>query len=252
MTNKRFFSLNASPSGFGETPDDLTQDMFVSDIPLQHSHEYFEDEGQGLYVGVWDTTDMIEVAGPYACDEFMYLLQGEATIRNCETGEMETVKAGQPFVIPKGYNCQWHQSGYLRKFFLISEHPDESIPENPAVEGIVIPRADAPMNSISDPEAFIDAGGLASQRQHLCHEDGTGRFRVGTWESDAFESSVAPFPYHQFAWLIEGTLTLLDQEGKEHDFSPGDALFVPEGVLCGARAAEKVKLFFAIVRPPAE
>ncbi len=73
------------------------------------------------------------------------LSKGECQIRNNGTGEIEPVKAGTPFVIPKGYDCQWQQSGYLRKYYVISEHPEEEIPAAPAHEGIVIPKADAVM-----------------------------------------------------------------------------------------------------------
>ena len=249
MTIKKITRLSATPEGFGQTPDDLTSDMFISDLPVQHTHEYFHNEELGLYVGVWDTTDMVETAGPYPCDEFMWLLEGEAAIKNCKSGALAKVKAGEPFVIPAGYDCQWRQSGYLRKFFLISENPDEPVPVTPTVEGIVIPREDSKMSPLLKARPFLTESGFPVQLQHICYENGTGKFQAGTWESDPFESKPRPFPYNQFARIIAGTLTLIDEEGTDHHFEPGDSLFLPEGVMCGARAAEKVKLFFAIVKP---
>ena len=56
MPAKRIISLSPAPEGFGQTPDELTPDMFVSELPVQHSHEYYADEELGLYIGVWDTT----------------------------------------------------------------------------------------------------------------------------------------------------------------------------------------------------
>jgi uncharacterized cupin superfamily protein len=115
MKKEGIIRLSTNPEGFGESPDELTPDMFASELPTQHSYEYYEDEELGLYIGVWDTDDMIEVAAPYACDEFMWLIEGECQIKNNRTGEIETVEAGTAFVIPKGYDCQWQQTGYLKK-----------------------------------------------------------------------------------------------------------------------------------------
>lgn len=222
--------------------------MFASELPVQHSHEVYEDEYLGLYVGVWDTTDMVETAGPYSCDEFMWLLEGEAAIKNNKTGAIETVRAGEPFVIPRGYDCQWHQTGYLRKFFVISENPSEDVPEKPAHEGIIIPQADAPLEPLSMVPAFLGKGGDCVQLEHICYRDNTGNFLAGTWSSESFESEKRPFPYNEFAYVQAGSINLIDVDGEEHSFSAGDAFFVPQGVICSARISEPVRLFFAIVR----
>ena len=248
MTMKRLIRLSAAPEDFGEHPDELAADMFVSGLPVQHTHEYYEDEELGLYVGVWDTTDMIETAGPYACDEFMWLIEGEASIRNNRTGEMEKARAGEPFLIPKGYDCQWQQAGYLRKFYLISENPNEPIPAKPTHEGIIIPRADVPMVTVVGTEPFLIKDGSTVQQQHICYEDSTGKFLSGSWVSEPFESVTRPFPFNEFACVQAGSLTLIDVDGQEHRFKSGDAFFIPEGVVCSARATEKVSLFFAVLK----
>jgi uncharacterized cupin superfamily protein len=248
MPAKKIISLSAAPEGFGQNPDELTADMFVSKLPVQHSHEYYADEELGLYVGVWDTTDMTETAGPYACDEFMYLLEGEAVIKNCKTGVKEKAKAGEAFLIPRGYDCQWHQSGYLRKYYLISENPNEPVPEKPTVEGIIIPSDDAPMKPLDGEAPFWIENGNPLQKQHVCYPDTTGKFLSGTWESEPFESETRPFPYNEFAYVRSGSLTVVDESGGSFNFKSGDALFLPEGVVCRVEVTEKVRLFFAVLR----
>jgi uncharacterized cupin superfamily protein len=248
MTDKTIIRLSATPGGFGQKADKLDPDMFVSDLPVQHSHEYYQDENLGLYVGVWDTTDMVEAAGPYACDEFMWLLEGEAQIKNCKTGETEKVIAGEPFVIPKGYDCQWHQVGYLRKFFLISENPNEAVPNEPAVEGVIIPRIDVPTKPLLSGEPFLTEHDSPTPHHHISYRDHTGKFLSGTWESDPFESVTRPFPYHGLAQVVAGSLTLIDESGTSHQFTQGQTFFVPEGVLCSASANVAVKLIFSILK----
>ena len=251
MSDKAIIRLTANPAGFGETPDELTQDMFASEIPVQHSHSDFENDDIGLYIGVWDTETMVEAAGPYAMDEFMWLLEGECQIKNNKTGEMETVKAGEPFIIPKGYDCQWHQTGYLRKYYVISDHPEEAIPAQPTYEGVIIPKADAPLSAQTEDQPFAVTSGAAPQ-QHVAYTDATGKFISGTWASDAFESEQRPFPYNQFAYVQDGAMTLTDVQGTAHVFNAGDAFFIPEGTECSAAVTGSVRLFFTVVKTAAK
>jgi uncharacterized cupin superfamily protein len=51
-----------------------------------------------------------------------------------------------------------------------------------------------------------------------------------------------------FACVQAGSLTLIDESGEEHSFKSGDALFLPEGVVCSARATTKVRLYFAVLK----
>jgi len=245
--NNSIIRLSPNPEGFGDSPDALDAEDFSSDIPLQHTHSDYEDDDIGLYVGLWDTEAMVETGGPYACDEFMWLLEGECQIRNNRTGEIASVKAGTPFVIPKGYDCQWLQQGYLRKYFVISEHPDETIPAAPAHEGIVIPKADAILAEVAEDAPFAIISGARPQ-QNLCYTDTTGRFFSGTWASEAFESEQRPFPYYEFAFVHDGSITLTDADGAAQDFDAGDAFFIPKGVVCDATVANNVGLTIAVIK----
>jgi len=246
MSDKAIIRLSKDPRGFGDEPDKLEAGMFSSDLPVQNSHEFYVDEELGLYVGVWDTGDMVETAGPYGMDEFMWVLEGEAGVKNSKTGVMESAKAGEAFIIPKGYDCQWHQSGYLRKYFMISEHPEEEIPAQPSVEGIIIPRADVVFYPMNCSESFATNTRVV-QKAHECYVDTTGRFRAGTWECAAFDSESRPFPHHQLSCVQEGSLTLLDDRGETHVFNAGDVFFVPEGTVCSGHSRARVRLFYSIL-----
>ena len=245
---KSIIRLSTDPEGFGATPDKLQAEDFSSAVPVQHTHSNFEDDKIGLYVGLWDTEAMVEAGGPYACDEFMCLIEGECQIRNNRTGEVEIVKAGTPFVIPRGYDCQWRQPGYLRKFYVISEHPGEEIPAMPAHDGIVIPKADAVLTDVAEDEPFAITSG-ARPRQNVCYKDTTGRFFSGTWAAQAFASRQRPFPYHKFSYVQDGSITLTDVEGAALVFNTGDAFFIPEGMECDATVADSVRLYITVIKP---
>ncbi|MGI9200315.1 MAG: cupin domain-containing protein [Woeseiaceae bacterium] len=223
--SKLIIRLNPDPDGFGNTPDELEAADFSSDVPLQHSHSVYENDDIGLYVGVWDTDAMLEVGGPYACDEFMWLLEGECHIKNNATGEVEVVNAGTPFVIPKGYDCQWQQPGYLRKYYVISEHPSEEIPAAPAHEGIVVPQ------------------------ENISYQDVTGRFYSGMRTLDANVSERQAYPHNEFACIKDGSITLTDEHGASQEFVAGDAYFIPQGVVCSVAVEKSVSMYIAVIQP---
>jgi len=245
--NNSVIRLSRDPDGFGKTPDTLEAEDFISDIPVQHTHSDHENDEIGLYVGLWDTESMVETGGPYACDEFMWLIEGECRIKNNRTGKIETVKAGTPFIIPKGYDCQWQQSGYLRKYFVISEHPGEAIPAVPSHQGIVIPEADATLTAAEEDAPFAITSG-AKPRQDICYKDTTGRFFSATWASEAFESDRRPFPYNAFACVQDGSITLTDAAGAAQVFKSGHAFFIPAGVVCSATVANSVRATIAVIK----
>ncbi len=242
LTNK-IIRLNPNPKGFGDNADELTQDMFVSSLPVQHSHSYYEDDELGLYVGVWDTTDMVETAAPYACDEFMTIIEGAVEIKNNKTGKIDTVMAGESFVIPKGYDCQWHQQGYLRKFYVISEHPAESIPEIPSVDGIVyIASTDIASNS----KAFTDTHDGHSKKE--LYVDQQQRFSAGVWRANALTTALSPYPDNEFLLINQGSLICIDENNIEQKFKQGDALFIPQGAMCAWRIEDNVTITYAKIK----
>ena len=230
MSKSEIIKLNANPEGFGCTSDKLEQAMFTSKIPVQHTHIYYEDEQSGIYIGVWDTTDMVEVPGSYGCDEFMLLLEGSAEIKNNKTGKVEKVNAGETFVIPWVYDCQWHQVGYLRKFFVIHEHANETKPNEPSHEGIIIPK-------------FDDSD--KSEGSTVCYKNKSETFSTGLWQSEPFGSRPSPFTSLQFIYLVEGSLIITDD--NDHHFNSGDAFIVPKSVNCHWKSSENVKLIYTTI-----
>jgi len=246
MSKMKIIRLSPNPEGFGETQDELQQDMFESPLPVQNSYEYYADENIGLYVGVWDTTDMIEAAGAYPCDEFMWLLEGEAVVKNNNSDKLEKARAGEAFIIPRGYNCQWHQTGYLRKYYFISENPDEPVPDKPSVEAIIIPDIDFQTQPIGISEPFLLINEV-KQKIINSYQDTTNKFFSGIWECEAFQSKARPFPYHQLSIVMEGSVILTDDKGQQHLFKAGDAFFIPEGVNCSGHSTEEVRLCYAIL-----
>jgi len=245
--------MSSNPKGFGDITDPVEQGSFSSGSPVQHTYSYFEseqlnhnNEEQGFYVGIWDTTDMVETPGPYSCDELMWLLEGEVEIKNCVTGEIERVKAGEAFVIPKGYDCQWIQKGYLKKYFVILEplSEDKTVRENH--DGVIkLPlKIDQPNRGGNEYLTFVDEEPL--QKVFVAYQNKSKTFTAGLWECDGFDSELRPYPLDQFVFLQHGRLNIVDEFDNVQSFRAGEAFFIPQGTLCSWSSSQAIRTIYAV------
>ncbi len=244
------FSPNG-PEGEGlQDWDPIDPADLESGTPVQRGYLYHEDEAHGYMAGVWDCTAMTEKFGPYSVNEFMYLLEGSVTMA-VEDGNEVTIKAGEPFIIPKGLPCQWKQEGYVRKFFVIFENPGFPAAEDVSSQGVILPRPSGPsegMKQEEKEEASSFVGEVPTQHNHIYYEDPSKQFVCGLWESTAFETPATPFPRSELMILLEGSVTLTDDAG-EHVFKAGDTAYVPKGAVRKWKSTENVRKFYCIFNP---
>ena len=233
------------PANIGLKPEAADPSDYQSSVPDLNGHSYYENQALGLYVGVWDSTASQEVFAPYIVDEFMWLIEGQVTM--LEPNDHQTViNAGEAFVIPKGYPCSWKQDGYLKKYYMIYDAPDGHMPESPAANSIIIPRADAPLEKLKTTEPLIKKGEMPIQKDFTCYEDTTGQMFVGTWESTPFESEMVPFPYYEMAYILEGSVTITEKSGKAQTFKSGDTFFIPKGTVCSWKTSDTIRKFYSM------
>ena len=63
----------------------------------------------------------------------------------------------------------------------------------------------------------------------------------------ALESEMLPFPWHEFVQLLEGEVTITESDGLTHQFSAGDAFFIPKGTVCSWKIRGYVKKLYSIL-----
>lgn len=56
--------------------------------------------------------------------------------RSLADGTKVTISAGEAFVIPKGLPCQWIQTDYVRKYFMIFENPGAQVADDVSSQGV--------------------------------------------------------------------------------------------------------------------
>ena len=235
--------LPDGPKGIGLERMELDPKDFQSELPDQRVHLYYEDTALGLSVGVWTTTDMQEAFGPYPGDEFMVVLDGRVLMTDGEGGEVP-VEMGQSFVVRNAAPVSWKQVGFLRKFFLLL-NPDAPAPKIGSAEDGVIVLDPAALETRMTPEAESIGGG--SQRDAHVFTNDKKNMTVGMWESTPFHSAMQPFSVHEFAQILEGEVTITEDNGAGHQFTAGDVLFVPKGTVCSWRAEGHLKKYYATV-----
>ncbi len=244
----RVVKLDPHPSGKGlEVWDPIPTEELISGTPVQRGTMVHDLEG--LMVGTWDCTAFTSKMGPYPVHEFMLLLDGDVTMVD-EEGQEETILAGQPFYLPKGFKCSWRQPGYIRKFFMILDQADGAAESDPARLKVARPSPNGPPEGLSelelDPDDFSTPEPV--QRQHLVYESADGRIQVGTWDATPYERPITPSKRNELMCILEGSVTMIGPDG-EQSFHAGDSFFLPLGAPNGWRSEGYVRKFFCAVWP---
>lgn len=101
-----------------EPTDYISPDMLQSGDPRERGRSFYADQTGQLDAGVWQcepNRHLLEAA-PY--DEFVYLLEGRIDVID-DQGAVETYKAGDSFVMPRGCKCTWDVKEPVRKLYVV-------------------------------------------------------------------------------------------------------------------------------------
>lgn len=73
--------------------------------------------------------------------------------------------------------------------------------------------------------------------------------RAGIWEATEYCEKVEDYPYNELVFVIEGSISMLDEVGSEDRFEAGDCFFIARG-FCGEwRQHGSVKIIHMTVDP---
>lgn len=247
MTSAR--SMRIFAHARGEGLDDwpaVPAGELASGTPVQHGRYYFNAPKLGLTVGVWRSSAFERRPKVYAADEFGLLLDGSATITETN-GHVTNIAAGDAFVIPRGLECAWKQTGHVRKVFAI--FASAKAPGKPAAGHVVKLDAAARLEPCGGPDPSLLNGPEPRCAEHLAYTDASGQFTVGFWSATPYDRKATPFPRYELMHFLEGQVDLTDDAGGEQSFHAGETVFVPKGAPLGWRSHRNVKKIFVILSP---
>jgi uncharacterized cupin superfamily protein len=238
--------IRLDPDAPGRVALDLDPGDFESPPPTQHIDVQFADERIGMTVGVWDTTTMKEAFGPYPGDEFIVVIEGGFEMLDAG-GAATPARAAQAVCFRNGVPTSWKQNGYLKKYFLLLQDPNAPVPTHaPGTPAVTVHDPDI---TPTDDDQVTRSDSGAKQRERVLFENDAGTMTAGVWDSEAFTSDPFPFPSHEFAQILEGSVTITGADGVEHTFCKGDVFFIPKGTVTSWRAPSYVRKFYAVVEP---
>ena len=246
--------MRMEPKGPAGTGLELWPAMSAAELesgsPVQHGHMYLDDKATGLCSGVWTCTAFTGKMGPYSVSEFMLLLEGSVTIREA-SGRETTINAGESFVIPKGLVCQWVQTGFVRKFFVIFEDASGARAKDPAALKVLKTDTKVKLGRSEGPDAALVVGGVPPVwHDHQLFADPTGQLMVGVWETTPYERKPIDFPRHELMHILSGEVALTGGEPDSAQvFKAGDTLLVSMGSRMAWKNATPVRKIYCIFLP---
>jgi uncharacterized cupin superfamily protein len=220
----------------------------ATEQPVKHRHGYIDDVGEGITCGVWQATPFTMTPHLYSINEFMLVLQGSVTLVNTGGGET-TVRAGDSFVVPQGWDGYWKQLEFFRKFAFSFRNPSWRKPADPTALKIVKLDHKARLEPCQPPPAELLSGQLPMQHAHEWFVDVSGQLAVGVHDTTAFHQKPVHSPRHDWRHVLEGSVSLTDEAGKVHRFVTGDTFVVPLGVVCDWRCDDHLRTVYCTFQP---
>ena len=104
-----------------EPTDYIAPETLQSGDPQERGRSLYADQTGQLDAGVWECEPNRHVIESAPYDEFVYLLQGHIDVIDAEGG-VETYKAGDSFMMPRGCKCTWDVKEPVRKLYVVLTH----------------------------------------------------------------------------------------------------------------------------------
>ena len=196
------FNREGDPETGLQDWDPIDPETLVSGSPHQRGHTYFTTAADQWTAGVWDCTAYTSQFEPYSVNEFMFLLEGSLDIVS-EDGSVQTFRAGDGFIIPKGAMLQWRQPEYIRKFWVIHDDPDSP----PAAAGLTALLADpnAALPRMPQADAALFASEVPDMSMNILYQDPGGKFIAGVWDSTPMTRIASTIERSELMHIIEGS-----------------------------------------------
>ncbi|MGI9318250.1 MAG: cupin domain-containing protein [bacterium] len=88
------------------------------------------------------------------------------------------------------------------------------------------------------------------ERFHRVYEAATYtpcEVRAGVWEAEAYSEKVDNYPYNEIIFVIEGSISIVDENGTDSLFKAGDCFFLQRGFNGYWNQHETLKIFHMTV-----
>lgn len=102
------------------------------------------------------------------------------------------------------------------------------------------------LNPSAAPEPAILIGPTPQCRALNLFDDAATELRIGLWDSTPYTRHGRPHKLHELMHLLEGSVTLQDDQGSDLTVNPGDTVFVAKGAPCAWESTVYVRKVYAV------
>ncbi|HUD93932.1 cupin domain-containing protein [Sphingobium sp.] len=176
-----------------------------------------------------------------SADEFVIVESGAVRIAQ---GDLDlTLVEGDSVVLRSGAAFTWTTDADSRLLFMRRTG-------GPAGDGSIIAvDANAPLTPSGAPLAELLVGPTPQCRNNSDWKSNDGEFMAGTWDSTPYHRRAMRYGHFEMMYLLDGSVTFVDEAGTEGTFSKGDIFLVEQGASCSWDSRVHVKKVYCIYRP---
>lgn len=174
-------------------------------------------------------------------DEFIIVCEGTLTL----TQQDRTLVLGpdNSAVIRHGAEVSWSAEGPVSVIFM--RYHDSQ----PGDRAIVAIQENPEFGPSGGPAAELLLTPAPACRNYTDHLSADGVFICGTWDSTPYHRRAMTYRIYELMYLLEGSVTFVDETGRSSTFSRGDIFIVEQGAQCSWESREHVAKVYAIYRP---
>ncbi len=174
-------------------------------------------------------------------EEFIIVESG--AVRLEQAGKPVTLDAGDSLLLRDGAAFTWVTDANTRLLFMRRTG-------GPADDGTIIPvDTNAPLEPSGAPLAELLVGPTPQCRNHGDYKSADGEYMVGTWDSTPYYRRAMVYRHYELMYLLDGSVTFIDEAGAEGTFNKGDIFLVEQGASCSWDSRIDVKKVYCIYRP---
>lgn len=88
------------------------------------------------------------------------------------------------------------------------------------------------------------------QRGHTYYKDKDTGLEVGVWDCTPMTTKMGPYDVNEFMYVLEGSVTIVHEDGTEDTIKAGESFIIPKGTPCSWKQTENIRKFFVIFDDP--
>lgn len=88
------------------------------------------------------------------------------------------------------------------------------------------------------------------QRGHIYHQDEALGYMAGVWDCTAMTGKFEPYAVNEFMFVLEGSVTMVCEDGAEITVNAGEPFVIPKGLPCQWKQPGYIRKYFMIFENP--